>query len=47
LLPDCPNRRGIVVSVRPISVPRRAHILHSEQHEDNKAGKFLMRVEAL
>jgi formyltetrahydrofolate deformylase len=45
LLIDCPDRRGIVSSVAQLLHGHGANILHADQHQDNFAGMFFMRVE--
>jgi len=42
---DCPDRRGIVSSVAQLLHGHGANILHADQHQDNFAGMFFMRVE--
>jgi formyltetrahydrofolate deformylase len=45
LLIDCPDRRGIVSAVAQLLYGHGANILHADQHQDNFAGMFFMRVE--
>lgn len=45
LLIDCPDRRGIVLAVAQFLYSHGANILHADQHQDNDAGMFFMRVE--
>jgi formyltetrahydrofolate deformylase len=45
LLIDCPDRKGIVAAVAEFLYRRNANILHTDQHQDNEQGLFLMRVE--
>ena len=45
LLIDCPDRRGIVSTVAQLLYGHGANILHADQHQDNFAGMFFMRVE--
>jgi formyltetrahydrofolate deformylase len=45
LLIDCPDRRGIVASIAQFLYAHGANILHADQHQDNEAGMFFMRVE--
>jgi len=45
LLLDCPDAKGIVASVSTFLYMHGANILGSDQHQDNQAGLFFMRVE--
>jgi formyltetrahydrofolate deformylase len=45
LLLDCPDRRGIVSTIAQLLYAHGANILHADQHQDNDAGMFFMRVE--
>ena len=45
LLVDCPDAKGIVASVSTFLYSHGANILSSDQHQDNEAGLFFMRVE--
>ncbi len=45
LLVDCPDAKGIVASVSSFLYAHGANILSSDQHQDNEAGLFFMRVE--
>lgn len=45
LLVDCPDAKGIVASVSTFLFTHGANILDSDQHQDNQAGLFFMRVE--
>jgi len=45
LLIDCPDRRGIVVAIAQFLYTHGANILHADQHQDNEAGRFFMRIE--
>jgi formyltetrahydrofolate deformylase len=45
LLLDCPDRRGIVAAIADFLYAHGANILHADQHQDNEAGMFFMRVE--
>ncbi len=45
LLVDCPDAKGIVASVSTFLYSHGANILGSDQHQDNQAGLFFMRVE--
>ncbi len=45
LLVDCPDAKGIVASVSSFLYSNGANILSSDQHQDNQAGLFFMRVE--
>jgi len=45
LLVSCPDRRGIVASIAQFLYAHGANILHADQHQDNEAGMFFMRVE--
>jgi formyltetrahydrofolate deformylase len=42
---DCPDRRGIVSTIAQLLYSHGANILHADQHQDNDAGMFFMRVE--
>jgi formyltetrahydrofolate deformylase len=45
LLIDCSDRRGIVAAIANFLYRHGANILHADQHQDNEAGMFFMRVE--
>lgn len=45
LLVDCPDRKGIVATIANFLYTHGGNILHSDQHQDNKLGRFFMRVE--
>ena len=45
LLLDCPDRRGIVAATADFLYAHGANILHADQHQDNEARMFFMRVE--
>ena len=45
LLLDCPDRRGIVAAIADFLYAHGANILHADQHQDNDAGMFFMRIE--
>jgi len=45
LLLDCPDRRGIVAAIADFLYASGANILHADQHQDNDAGMFFMRIE--
>lgn len=45
LLIDCPDRKGLVAAVADFLYRYDANILHADQHQDNEAGLFFMRVE--
>lgn len=45
LLIDCPDRPGIVAAVAQFLYLNGWNILHADQHQDNEAGMFFMRVE--
>ena len=45
LLVDCPDRRGLVAGIAQFLYQYGANILHADQHQDNEAGMFFMRVE--
>jgi formyltetrahydrofolate deformylase len=45
LLIDCPDRRGLVAAVSTFLYHHNANILHADQHRDDAAGLFFMRVE--
>ena len=44
LLVNCPDAKGIVASVSSFLYSHGANILSSDQHQDNEAGLFFMRV---
>ena len=44
LLVDCPDAKGIVASISGFLYSHGANILSSDQHQDNQAGLFFMRV---
>jgi formyltetrahydrofolate deformylase len=45
LLVDCPDRKGLVARIADFVFKRGANIVHSDQHDDVSANRFLMRVE--
>jgi len=45
LLVDCPDAKGIVAAISTFLYSHGANILHADQHQDNEAGLFFMRVE--
>jgi formyltetrahydrofolate deformylase len=45
LLVDCPDAKGIVASISSFLYSYGANILSSDQHQDNQARLFFMRVE--
>jgi len=45
LLVDCPDRKGIVAAIANFLYNHGGNILHADQHQDNKVGRFFMRVE--
>lgn len=45
LLVACPDRKGLVAAIANFLYQHNANILHADQHQDNEAGLFLMRVE--
>ena len=45
LLIDCPDRKGLVASVSGLLYAHGANIIHADQHQDDEAGLFFMRVE--
>jgi formyltetrahydrofolate deformylase len=45
LLIDCPDRKGLVAAIADFLYAHGANILHADQHQDNEAGQFFMRVE--
>ncbi|MDE3166267.1 MAG: formyltetrahydrofolate deformylase [Acidobacteriota bacterium] len=45
LLIDCPDRKGLVAAVSGMLYRHGANILHADQHRDQEAGLFFMRVE--
>jgi len=45
LLVDCPDRPGLVASIAQLIYQNGANILHADQHQDNEAGMFFMRIE--
>ncbi len=45
LLIDCPDRKGLVAGVANFLYRNNANILHADQHQDNEAKLFFMRVE--
>jgi len=45
LLVDCPDAKGIVATISNFLYSHGANILHADQHQDNEAGLFFMRVE--
>jgi formyltetrahydrofolate deformylase len=42
---DCPDRRGIVAAIADFLYAHGANILHADQHQDNQAQMFFMRIE--
>jgi formyltetrahydrofolate deformylase len=47
LLIDCPDRKGLVATVSGLLYRHGANITHADQHQDQEAGLFFMRVEWL
>jgi formyltetrahydrofolate deformylase len=45
LLIDCPDRKGLVAAISSFLYTHGANILHADQHRDNDAGLFFMRIE--
>jgi formyltetrahydrofolate deformylase len=45
LLIDCPDRKGLVAGVSGLLYRYGANITHADQHQDQEAGLFFMRVE--
>jgi formyltetrahydrofolate deformylase len=45
LLINCPDRKGLVAGVSGLLYRFGANITHADQHQDNDAGLFFMRVE--
>jgi formyltetrahydrofolate deformylase len=45
LLIDAPDRKGLVAGIANFLYRHNANILHADQHQDNQAGLFFMRVE--
>lgn len=45
LLVDCPDRKGIVATIANLIYDHAGNILHADQHQDNKLGRFFMRIE--
>ena len=45
LLINCPDRKGLVAAIANFLYENNANILHADQHQDNSAGQFFMRVE--
>jgi formyltetrahydrofolate deformylase len=45
LLIDCPDRKGLVAGVSGLLYRYGANIAHADQHQDDEAGLFFMRVE--
>jgi formyltetrahydrofolate deformylase len=45
LLIDCPDRKGLVAGVSGLLYRYGANIAHADQHQDEEAGLFFMRVE--
>jgi len=45
LLIDCPDQKGLVAAISSFLYTHSANILHADQHRDNDAGLFFMRVE--
>jgi formyltetrahydrofolate deformylase len=42
---DCADRPGLVASIAQFLYSHGANILHADQHQDNEAGRFFMRIE--
>jgi formyltetrahydrofolate deformylase len=45
LLVDCPDRKGLVATIADFLYRHGANILHADQHQDNEAALFFMRIE--
>jgi formyltetrahydrofolate deformylase len=45
LLINCPDRKGLVAGVSGLLYKFGANITHADQHQDDEAGLFFMRVE--
>jgi formyltetrahydrofolate hydrolase len=45
LLIACPDKKGLVAAIANFLYAHNANILHADQHQDDAAGLFLMRVE--
>ena len=45
LLIDSPDRKGLVAMISTFLYEHGANILHADQHRDNEAGLFFMRIE--
>ena len=45
LLIDSPDRKGLVAKISTFLYSHGANILHADQHRDNEAGLFFMRIE--
>jgi len=45
LLIDSPDRKGLVAQISTFLYEHGANILHADQHRDNEAGLFFMRIE--
>ena len=45
LLINCPDRKGLVAGVSGLLYRYGANIAHADQHQDDEAGLFFMRVE--
>jgi formyltetrahydrofolate deformylase len=45
LLVDCPDCKGIVASIANFIYSHEGNILHADQHQDSKLGRFFMRIE--
>jgi len=45
LLIDSPDRKGLVAKISTFLYDHGANILHADQHRDNDAGLFFMRIE--
>ena len=45
LLMYCPDQKGIVAAIAGFLYSHGANILHADEHQDNEAGLFFMRVE--
>lgn len=47
LLIDCPDRKGLIASVAGLLYRYGANITHADQHQDDDANLFFMRIEWL
>ncbi len=45
LLIDCPDRKGLVVTIADFLYKHNGNILHADEHQDGQLGLFLSRVE--